>query len=90
MKVGPFSRANERGPVYTTSIMLSSRPVTLAMDSHVYPSKTPGRMKAKVENAVPMMVHAKGKKVVMQTPFNGGKQGISSHGFYFFCILIVI
>ncbi|KAG6890448.1 hypothetical protein C0992_001642 [Termitomyces sp. T32_za158] len=67
--------------------MLSSRPVALTMDSHVLPSKTPGRMKAKVENAVPMTVHAKGKKILIHTPFNGGKQGNPPHESHFFFTL---
>ncbi|KAG6844843.1 hypothetical protein H0H87_003274 [Tephrocybe sp. NHM501043] len=54
--------------------MLSSRPVALVMDSHVYPSKTPGRIKGRAENAIPMNVHGKGKEIMMQTPFHGGKQ----------------
>ncbi|KAG6840529.1 hypothetical protein C0991_006167 [Blastosporella zonata] len=56
--------------------MLSSRPVALGMDSHVYPSKTPGRMKGRVENAVPMTVHGKEKEIMTQTPFHGGKQAV--------------
>ncbi|KAH0589698.1 hypothetical protein H2248_005420 [Termitomyces sp. 'cryptogamus'] len=55
-------------------MMLGSRSVALAMDSHVYPSKTPGRMKSRNENAVPMTIHAKRKEIMTQTPFPAGKQ----------------
>ncbi|KAF5386070.1 hypothetical protein D9615_002689 [Tricholomella constricta] len=53
--------------------MLSSRPVPLGMDSHVLPSKTPGRNKARAENAVPMTVHGKGKEMTIRTPFPAQK-----------------
>ncbi|KAG6828890.1 hypothetical protein H0H92_006396 [Tricholoma furcatifolium] len=54
--------------------MLSARPVALGTDSHAFPSKTPARARGRVENAVPMTVHGKGKEIMIQTPFPAGKQ----------------
>ncbi|GLB44999.1 hypothetical protein LshimejAT787_1900770 [Lyophyllum shimeji] len=56
--------------------MLSSRPVQFGMDSQLYPSRTPARMKGRLENAVPMTVHGlgKGKATALQTPFHAGSQ----------------
>jgi hypothetical protein len=49
--------------------MLSSRAVPLSMDAQHYPSKTPGRLKGRAENAVyPATVNAKGKEA-SKTPF---------------------
>ncbi|KAG5643321.1 hypothetical protein DXG03_001205 [Asterophora parasitica] len=53
--------------------MLSSRPVALGIDSHVFPTKTPGRIKGRVENAAPMTIHGKGKEMAARTPFHGQK-----------------
>ncbi|KAG5638219.1 hypothetical protein H0H81_001220 [Sphagnurus paluster] len=53
--------------------MLSSRPAALAMDGQAFPTKTPGRVKGRAENAVPTTVHGKGKDIALRTPFHAQK-----------------
>ena len=62
----PFCRSTN-API--AEMMLSSRVVPLNVDGHHYPSKTPGRLKSRVENTIyPATVNGKAKEV-SKTPF---------------------
>ena len=58
--------------VSNAETMLSSRVVTSNVDGHYYPSKTPGRLKGRVENTIyPATVNGKANlKEVSKTPYH--------------------